>query len=158
MEINTRGEVSNVLSKKRKEEGKKEKKTSNLAENKEYLRIISYKSIEIKRFKMFFEVVIKLMKISNKYWQCMKRRLCSMKASAACISTVNTLRNDDYRYADASKFHFMIIVEALPISRFFFRFRKDRKIEITITNVSSITSVHELHARNGKSIWSKKKL
>lgn len=67
MEINTRGEVSNVLSKKRKEEGKKEKKTSNLAENKEYLRIISYKSIEIKRFKMFFEVVIKLMKISNKY-------------------------------------------------------------------------------------------
>lgn len=49
----------------------------------------------------------------------MKRRLCSMKASAACISTVNTLRNDDYRYADASKFHFMIIVEALPISRFF---------------------------------------
>lgn len=67
MEINTRGEVSNVLSKKRKEEGKKEKKTSNLAENKEYLRIISYKSIEIKPFKMFFEVVIKLMKISNKY-------------------------------------------------------------------------------------------
>lgn len=67
MEINTRGEVSNVLSKKRKEEGKKEKKTSKLAENKEYLRIISYKSIEIKRFKMFFEVVIKLMKISNKY-------------------------------------------------------------------------------------------
>lgn len=67
MEINTRGEVSNVLSKKRKEEGKKEKKPSNLAENKEYLRIISYKSIEIKRFKMFFEVVIKLMKISNKY-------------------------------------------------------------------------------------------
>lgn len=37
MEINTRDEVSNVIRKKKKEGGKK---TSNFAENKEYLRII----------------------------------------------------------------------------------------------------------------------
>ena len=40
MEINTRDEVSNVIRKKKKERGEGGKKTSNFAENKEYLRII----------------------------------------------------------------------------------------------------------------------
>lgn len=59
-----------------------------------------------------------------------------MKASTACISTVNTLRYTTIiDIVDvASKFHFMIIGEALSPSYHDFLFRKDRKIKAIIIN------------------------